>query len=84
MVRTADELNLPFEDDFFDAVWANGALQTTGDSARAVREVRRVLRPGGRAIISHFYRRPSWMYVLHRLARENIEYPEQDPRSTRL
>ncbi len=78
-VHTADALALPFEDDAFDAVWANGVLHTTGDTARALREMRRVLRPGGRAIISHFYRRPSWMYLLHRLARENIEHPEQDP-----
>jgi ubiquinone/menaquinone biosynthesis C-methylase UbiE len=79
VVRTANALDLPFDDDVFDAAWANGVLHATGDTARAVREVRRVLRPGGRAIISHFYRRPSWMYILHRLGRENIEYPEQDP-----
>lgn len=78
-VRTANALDLPFDDGAFEAVWANGVLHTTGDTARAVREVRRVLRPGGRAIISHFYRRPSWMHVLHRLGREHIEHPEQDP-----
>jgi ubiquinone/menaquinone biosynthesis C-methylase UbiE len=78
-VRTANALALPFDDETFDAVWANGVLHATGDTARAVREVRRVLRPGGRAIISHFYRRPSWMFVLHRLGRERIEHPDQDP-----
>lgn len=78
-VHTADALNLPFDDDVFDAVWANGVVHATGDPARAIREVRRVLRPGGRAILSHFYRRPSWMYVLHRFGREHIEHPEQDP-----
>ncbi|HEX9388369.1 MAG TPA: hypothetical protein VF918_18735, partial [Anaerolineales bacterium] len=40
---------------------------------------KRVLKPGGRAIISHFYRKPSWMYLLHHLGRENIEYKEEDP-----
>jgi hypothetical protein len=39
----------------------------------------RVLKPGGRAIISHFYRKPSWMYLLHHLGRENIEHKEEDP-----
>jgi ubiquinone/menaquinone biosynthesis C-methylase UbiE len=78
-VRTADGLNLPFDDGTFDAVWANGVLHATGDTARAIREARRVLKPGGRAIISHFYRRPSWMYVLHRWGRENIEHKEEDP-----
>lgn len=78
-VRTANALALPFDDDTFDAVWANGVLHATGDTARAIREVRRVLKPGGRAIISHFYRRPSWMYLMHRWGRENIEYKEEDP-----
>jgi SAM-dependent methyltransferase len=78
-VRTANALELPFEDNIFDAVWANGVLHATGDTHRAVQEALRVLKPGGRAIISHFYRKPSWMYLLHRLGRENIEYKEEDP-----
>jgi ubiquinone/menaquinone biosynthesis C-methylase UbiE len=78
-VRTANALDLPFEEATFDAVWANGVLHATGDTPRAIQEVRRVLRPGGRAIISHFYRKPSWMYLIHRLGRENIEFKEDDP-----
>jgi ubiquinone/menaquinone biosynthesis C-methylase UbiE len=78
-IRTANALDLPFEDNTFDAVWANGVLHATGDTARAIRETCRVLKPGGRAIISHFYRKPSWMYILHRWGRENIEYKEEDP-----
>jgi ubiquinone/menaquinone biosynthesis C-methylase UbiE len=78
-VRTANVLDLPFEENSFDAVWANGVLHATGDTARAIREVRRVLTPEGRAIISHFYRKPSWMYLIHRLGRENIEFKEDDP-----
>jgi ubiquinone/menaquinone biosynthesis C-methylase UbiE len=78
-VRTANVLDLPFADNTFDAVWANGVLHATGDTARAIRETRRVLKPGGRAIISHFYRRPSWMYLLHRWGRENIEHKDEDP-----
>jgi ubiquinone/menaquinone biosynthesis C-methylase UbiE len=78
-VRTANALDLPFEDNTFDAAWANGVLHATGDTARAIQEARRVLKPGGRAVISHFYRKPSWMYMLHRWGRENIEYKEEDP-----
>jgi ubiquinone/menaquinone biosynthesis C-methylase UbiE len=78
-IRTANALDLPFDDNTFDAVWANGVLHATGDTQRAIGEARRVLKPGGRAIISHFYRKPSWMYVLNRLGRENIEYKEEDP-----
>lgn len=78
-VRTANALELPFEDNTFDAVWSNGVLHATGNTRLAIQEARRVLKPGGRAIISHFYRKPSWMYLLHHLGRENIEYKEQDP-----
>lgn len=78
-VRVENALDLSFPDETFDAVWSNGVLHATGDTPRAVREVWRVLRPGGRAIISHFYRRPSWMYLLSRWGRENIEYKEEDP-----
>lgn len=78
-IRTANALDLPFPDNTFDAVWANGVLHATGDTGRAIQEARRVLKPAGRAIISHFYRKPSWMYLLHHLGRENIEYKEEDP-----
>ncbi|HUG44003.1 MAG TPA: class I SAM-dependent methyltransferase [Acidobacteriota bacterium] len=78
-VRIADAFELPFPDDSFDAVWSNGVFHHTGDTKRAIQEARRVLKPAGRAIISHFYRRPSWMYALHRFGRENIEFRDQDP-----
>jgi len=78
-VCTANGLGLPFADNTFDAVWANGVLHATGDTHRAIQEARRVLKVGGRAIISHFYRKPSWMYMLHHAGRENIEYKEEDP-----
>jgi SAM-dependent methyltransferase len=78
-VQVESVLSLSFPNDSFDAVWANGVLHATGDTRRAISEVRRVLKPGGRAIISHFYRRPSWMWTLHRLGREPIEAHEEDP-----
>jgi ubiquinone/menaquinone biosynthesis C-methylase UbiE len=78
-VRVENVLALTFGDETFDAVWADGVVHATGDTRLALREIRRVLKPGGRAIISHFYRRPSWMYWLSRFGRENIEYKEEDP-----
>jgi ubiquinone/menaquinone biosynthesis C-methylase UbiE len=78
-VRVENVLDLGFPDESFDAVWANGVLHATGDTRLAIREVRRVLRPGGRAVISHFYRKPSWMWTVHRLGRENIEHTDRDP-----
>lgn len=78
-VRVENVLSLSFPDESFDAVWANGVLHATGNTALAIREVRRVLKPGGRAIISHFYRRGSWMYLISKWGRENVEFKEQDP-----
>lgn len=78
-VIVGNALDLPFSDESFDAVWSNGVLHATGDTQKAISEIWRVLKPGGRAIISHFYRKPSWMYLMHRLARENIEFKDEDP-----
>jgi ubiquinone/menaquinone biosynthesis C-methylase UbiE len=78
-VHTENALDLSFPDESFDAVWSNGVLHASGDTRRAVAEAWRVLRPGGRAIISHFYRKPSWMYLISRLGREPIEHGEEDP-----
>jgi len=78
-VRVESALELSFLDGTFDAYWANGVLHATGDTPRAISEARRVLKPGGRVIISHFYRKPSWMDWLSRIGRENIEFKDEDP-----
>lgn len=78
-VHVENALALSFDDETFDAVWSNGVLHATGNTRLAVQEVRRVLKTGGRAIISHFYRKPSWMYTLYRWGREPIEHGEEDP-----
>jgi SAM-dependent methyltransferase len=44
----ADALELPFADGSFDAVWTEHAAMNIADKPRLYREVRRVLRPGGR------------------------------------
>jgi SAM-dependent methyltransferase len=78
-VRVESVLDLSFEDNTFDAVWANGVVHATGDTQLAINEIHRVLKPGGRAIISHFYRKPSWMYSLKQIRGVNIEFEEEDP-----
>ncbi|CAA7612143.1 class I SAM-dependent methyltransferase [Magnetospirillum sp. UT-4] len=49
--RRADALALPFQSDTFDFVYSLGVLHHTPDPAKAIREVHRVLKPGGRCII---------------------------------
>ncbi len=78
-VRVESVLDLSFDENTFDAVWANGVVHATGNTHRAIAEIRRVLKPGGRAIISHFYRKPSWMYSLKQIPGVNIEFEEEDP-----
>ncbi len=50
-VARVDLLDMPFEDQSFDVVIANHVLEHVADDRRAVAEIRRVLRPGGHAIL---------------------------------
>jgi len=59
--RTADAENLDFVDNSFDLVYSHGVLHHTPDTVKAVKEVHRVLRPGGRAIVM-LYHRNSYNY----------------------
>ena len=75
VVANAEALDFP--DATFDVVYSSGVLQHTPDMDRAIAEIRRVLKPGGRILIV-LYHRHSWFYVLHRLSRQNIEFDDQD------
>jgi SAM-dependent methyltransferase len=59
--RVADAESLDFADNSFDLVYSHGVLHHTPDTARAVREIHRVLKPGGRAIVM-LYHRGSYNY----------------------
>lgn len=59
--RKADAENLDFADDSFDVVYSHGVLHHTPDTARAIKEVHRVLCPGGRAVVM-LYHRDSYNY----------------------
>src|SRR5215471_3594218 len=56
-LRVADAENLPFADASFDLVYSWGVLHHTPDTARALAEVRRVLRPAGEARVMLYARR---------------------------
>lgn len=59
--RTADAEHLDFANESFDLVYSHGVLHHTPDTAQSVREIHRVLRPGGRAIVM-LYHRDSYNY----------------------
>jgi ubiquinone/menaquinone biosynthesis C-methylase UbiE len=59
--RVADAERLEFPDDSFDIVYSHGVLHHTPDTHAAIREVHRVLKPGGRAVVM-LYHRDSYNY----------------------
>ncbi len=59
--KVADAESLDFADESFNLVYSHGVLHHTPDIARAVREIHRVLKPGGRAIVM-LYHRDSYNY----------------------
>lgn len=63
-VLVADGEELPFADESFDIVWSWGVLHHSPDTARAFREVHRVLRVGGTGRLMIYHRRSIVGYLL--------------------
>ena len=53
-LKTGDAQNIPFEDNRFDAVTISFGIRNMTDVSLALREMHRVLKPGGRALILEF------------------------------
>jgi SAM-dependent methyltransferase len=70
-VVRGDAESLPFEDASFDRVASNGVLHHTPDMDAALREIRRVLRPGGIARII-VYNRRSFHYWLSQVMMRGV------------
>lgn len=62
--RVSDAEQLDFPDNSFDLVYSHGVLHHTPDPLAAVREIHRVLRPGGRAVVM-LYHRDSYNYRIN-------------------
>jgi ubiquinone/menaquinone biosynthesis C-methylase UbiE/predicted ester cyclase len=58
-MRVGDAESLPFPDESFDTVVCTYGLCTIPDDAAAVREAKRVLRPGGRLLLAEHVRSPN-------------------------
>jgi ubiquinone/menaquinone biosynthesis C-methylase UbiE len=70
-VVLGDAENLPFPDETFDRVSSNGVLHHTPNMPRALSEIHRVLRPGGRAT-AIVYNRGSGLYWIEQVLRYGI------------
>ncbi|WP_295833162.1 class I SAM-dependent methyltransferase [uncultured Microbacterium sp.] len=58
----ANATDLPFADGEFDAVTMSFGLRNVDDPRRALRELRRVTRPGGRIVVCEFSHPPSRVF----------------------
>lgn len=56
-----DAERMRFPDDSFDFVWSWGVIHHSSDTSQVLREIARVLRPGGRAV-TMVYHRSLWGY----------------------
>ena len=63
-----DLQNAPFQDESYDFVFASHVLEHVADDVKAIREIRRILKPGGIAILP-----------VPLVCEKTIEYPEANP-----
>ena len=66
-----DGEHLPFADESFDVVYSNGVLHHTPDTAGAIQEIHRVLKPGGQTRVM-LYHRTSIAYWVNIMLRYGI------------
>ena len=74
-LRVMNGEQLQFDGCSFDAVYAHGVLQYTDDPLEMVREIHRVLKPGGEAILMG-YNRYSWLFALSKLFGTRLEHED--------
>ena len=74
-LRTMNGEDMQIDDESFDVVYAHGVLQYTDDPQRMIREIHRVLRPGGEAILM-VYNRYSWLYALSKVFGTTLEHED--------
>ena len=72
LFTVADACHLPFTDNSFDYVYSFGVLHHVADTEQSLREVFRVLKPGGEAKIM-LYNRRSLNEIVHRLTKIPFE-----------
>jgi ubiquinone/menaquinone biosynthesis C-methylase UbiE len=80
-----DPVRIPASDGEFDAVCSIGVLEhvreTGGEERRSLRELRRVLKPGGLLLVYHFPNQASWIELCARLLTSQYTHPYRFTRS---
>lgn len=64
-----------FDDNSFDVVYAHGVLQYTADADKMMRELHRVVKPGGEVIVM-VYNRISWLNAMSALMKVGLEHED--------
>lgn len=67
-LQLAEAARIPYPDDTFDIVYSNGVLHHTRDIEDCITEIRRVLKPGGRLLMSVYRRHSAFHYATLLLA----------------
>jgi ubiquinone/menaquinone biosynthesis C-methylase UbiE len=62
--------NLPFEDEFFDAIYSFTMIQDTPNKQKVISEMYRVLKRKGEIIISHLHMSPSFEEIKKELEKK--------------
>jgi SAM-dependent methyltransferase len=67
--------HLEFDDESFDIAYAHGVLQYTANVKQMIREICRILKPGGQAILM-VYNRYSWLNLLSKACGVKLEHED--------
>ena len=74
-LRVANGEALPYTDASFDVVYGHGVVQYTADAPKLIREMHRVLKPGGTGIFM-VYNRVSWLNALSKVMKVALEHED--------
>jgi SAM-dependent methyltransferase len=68
-IRQMDAEQMQFADNSFDFIWTWGVIHHSANTGRILAEMKRVLRPGGRAAIMVYHRSFLYLYIVTALCR---------------
>ena len=74
-LRVANGEALPYADAAFDAVYGHGVIQYTANAPQLIREMHRVLKPGGTGIFM-VYNRVSWLNAMSKVMKVALEHED--------